>query len=126
MSVYSRVFVGATVELATNLKYNDFRKADAFIEKHPELDEYSYDLHKDAENKTVLICDGMNGRYLRLIHIDKCTDGAYLDHGSELVALANTTIPEHIVTTFAQIYKEYTGEDIQPEQIKYAMWTQWY
>jgi hypothetical protein len=23
------------------------------------------------------------------------------------------------------IYKEYTGEDLQPEQIKNAMWTQW-
>lgn len=37
MSVSSRVYVGLTVEFASNLRHEDFRKCEDFIKKYPEL-----------------------------------------------------------------------------------------
>ena len=126
MSVSSRIFIGVTLEFATNLKYADFRKADAFIEAHPELDEYAYNLRTEAEGKLVLICDGMNGHYLRLIQIDKCTYDTHTGYEKDMLDLANHPIPEATIQKFAELYKEYTGNNVDVDQIKYSMWTQWY
>lgn len=127
MSTSSVIYTGLSVDFATNLSHADFRKADEFIEKHPELDEYEYNLCDDeeAEGKLVLICDGMNGHYLRLIKIDKCINDAHTTYGNDVVELPMPNLPDELIATFKSLYKEYTGEDLPPEKLRYIMWTHW-
>ena len=126
MSVYSRIFIGPTLEIATRLSYADFRKCDAFIEKHPELDEYAYNLSQDAVGKLVLIVDGMNGHYARLVYIDKCTYNAHQSHTSQVTELSMPQIDDELLKRMKALYEEYTGQEMKDGQIKYAIWTQWY
>jgi hypothetical protein len=125
MSVESRIIVGHTINLAYDLEYDDFRKVDSFISKHPELDEdrYRYD---DKEKRVLMIADGMSGSYLRLVHVDKIIrDGNTGDE--DWVDLPKPALPSReVAEQMATVYKEYTGKDLTEKDIVYAMWTQWY
>jgi hypothetical protein len=127
MSTSSVIYTGLSVDFATNLSHADFRKADDFIEKHPELDEYAYNLCDDdeAEGKLVLICDGMNGHYLRLIQIDKCCNDGYTTYGNVVIELPMPSISDELIDKFKALHKEYTGEDLPPEKLRYIVWTHW-
>ena len=70
MSVDCRIVVGLTLEFPGAV---DFEKVEAFTEKHPELDEYKYRFD-EREGKLLLIGDGMNGDFLRLVKVDKIID----------------------------------------------------
>ena len=125
MSVESRIIVGHTINIAYDLEYEDFRKVDSFISKHPELDEdrYRYD---DKEKRVLMIADGMSGSYLRLVHVDKIIrDGNTGDE--DWVDLPKPALPSReVAEQMAAVYKEYTGKDLTEKDIAYAMWTQWY
>ena len=125
MSVDSRIIVGHTINLAYDLEYEDFRKVDSFISKHPELDEdrYRYD---DREKRVLMIADGMSGSYLRLVHVDKIIrDGNTGDE--DWVDLPKPALPSReVAEQMAAVYKEYTGRELTEKDIVYAMWTQWY
>ena len=125
MSVDSRIIVGHTINLAYDLGHEDFRKCDAFISKHPELDEdrYRYD---DKEKRVLMIADGMSGSYLRLVHVDKIIrDGNTGDE--DWVDLPKPALPSmEVAEQMATVYKEYTGRELTEKDIVYAMWTQWY
>lgn len=122
MSVSSRILTGWTVEILDNVTHPDFAKFHAFIDMHPELDEYNY---KDVVGQTLLIVDGMNGHYLRLMKIDACQKNAYFSASRYMTELKSPELPDDILSEFQKIYKEYTGTDLQINQIKYTMWTQW-
>lgn len=125
MSVDSRIIIGHTVNLAYGLNVTDFRKVDAFISKHPELDEdhYRYD---DREKRVLMIADGMNGDYLRLVHVDRIIDGG--NTGDEdWIDVPKPALPSmEVAEQLANAYKEYTGKDLTEKDVHYAMWTQWY
>ena len=125
MSVESRIIVGHTINIAYDLEYEDFRKVDSFISKHPELDEdrYRYD---DREKRVLMIADGMSGSYLRLVHVDKIIrDGNTGDE--DWVDLPKPALPSmEVAEQMAAVYKEYTGRELTEKDIVYAMWTQWY
>ena len=125
MSVESRIIVGHTINIAYDLEYEDFRKVDSFISKHPELDEdrYRYD---DKEKRVLMIADGMSGSYLRLVHVDKIIrDGNTGDE--DWVDLPKPALPSReVAEQMAAVYKEYTGKELTEKDIVYAMWTQWY
>ena len=124
MSVHCRIIVGPTVEILNKMNHADFKKAHDFIDnKHPELDD-TYDRLRSPGDKMILFMDGMNGRYLRLTYVQKCTESAKLSEGNEMVEL-NTPIDADVIKQMQDLYKEYTGEDLNPENIKYTMWTQW-
>lgn len=127
MSVSCRIFTGLTLEFAKDIQYADFRKCDAFLEKHPELDEYTYD-SDHREGKLLLISDGMNGDFIRLVQIDKLRDGASLGPFNDFVELPMTGVPINIkvVNKMTALYEEYTGEKFNPDKLTYAMWSQWY
>lgn len=127
MSVSCRIITGLTIEFAKDLKHADFRKCDDFTEKHPELDEYQYD-YRDREGKLLLIGDGMNGDFLRLVQIDKLIEGGSLGEANEFIELPMTGIPINmeVVNKMTALYEEYTGEKLNPDKLKYAMWSQWY
>ena len=125
MSTSSRIIIGHTINIAYDLGQDDFRKCDAFVSKYPELYEYTY-CWNELEKKVLMIADGMNGTYLRLVHIDKIIDGG--NTGDEdWVDLPKPALPSReVAEKLAAMYKEYTGRELTEKDIHYAMWTQWY
>jgi hypothetical protein len=125
MSVESRIIVGHTINITYDLTQDDFEKSDAFISKYPELDEYNYRWN-EKEKKVLMIADGMNGSYLRLVHVDKIIDGG--NTGDEdWVDLPKPALPSReVAEKLAAMYKEYTGLELTEKDIHYVMWTQWY
>ena len=126
MSVECRMFIGLTLEFAKDLKYEDFRKCEEFTKKHPELDEYEYS-ENEKEGKLLLIGDGMNGQFLRLIKVDKLIEGGSMGDANEFVELPmpGRFNPE-VTNKMAALYEEYTRKPLNPKDYKYAMWSQWY
>ena len=124
MSTSSRIIIGHTINITYDLRQDDFRKCDAFVSKYPELDEYNYRWN-EKEKKVLMIADGMNGSYLRLVHVDKIIDDG--NTGDEdWVDLPKPALPSReVAEKLAAIYKEYTGRDLTEKDIHYAMWTQW-
>ena len=126
MSIECRILVGLTVEFARELNHEDFRKCHAFTEKYPELDEYEYD-REDREGKLLLISDGMNGEFLRLIQVEKYIDGGNLGDTNEFIELSSPgPFNPELVAKMRALYEEYTGKTMEPKDFKYAMWSQWY
>ena len=123
MSVYSRIFTGWTVEILNSVTHSDFAHFHSFIDEHPELDEYS---HQDFTGKTLLIVDGMNGHYLRLIKVDACQNYSSCSTRDQMIELQTPELSLELFEEFNQIYQKYTGNELKPEQVKYTMWTQWY
>ena len=124
MSVESRIIIGHTINITYDLRQDDFRKCDAFVSKYPELDEYNYRWN-EKEKKVLMIADGMNGSYLRLVHVDKIIDGG--NTGDEdWIDLPKPALPSReVAEKLAAMYKEYTGRELTEKDIHYAMWTQW-
>ena len=123
MSVSSRIIVGLTVEFGTKLTAKDFEKCHALLDKHPEIDDFTME---ELDGNLVFIYDGMSSQYARLVQVEKCTSG-HIGHDSKFIELPmpgkfNPTL----LAKMSELYKEYTGEDLSPKQIKYGMWTQWY
>ena len=124
MSVESRILVGLTLELERDL--DGFEKCHALEEKYPELDEYNYHI-EDREGKLLLIYDGMNSEFARLIKVDKYIDGGNMGDVNEFMELPmpGQFNPE-VTNKMAALYEEYTGKPLDPKDYKYAMWSQWY
>jgi hypothetical protein len=125
MSVDSRIIIGHTINITYGLGCDDFRKVDSFISKHPELDESNYSKF-NREKRVLLIADGMNGDYLRLVHVDRILEGG--NTGDEdWIDIPKPALPSmEVAEQLAAMYKEYTGRDLTEKDIAYAMWTQWY
>ena len=126
MSVECRVFTGLTLEFAKDLDHAAFKKYHEFIEKYPELDEYTYD-RADREGKLLLIADGMNGEFIRLVQADLIHNGSTGEANvfRELVA-PDSCFNRELFDKMSNIYKEYIGEPPALSDFKYAMWSQWY
>ena len=127
MSVSCRVLTGLTLEFEGKLSCASWRKIHAMEEKYPDLDEYTWD-PKDREGKLLLISDGMNAQFCRLIKIDKYQDPKSLGESNELVELnmPSGVLSQDLISQMSELYKEYTGEYPKSSDFKYAMWSQWY
>ena len=122
MSVDCRIVVGLTLEFACNLTHEDFEKCHAFTDKHPELDEYEYRFD-EKEGKLLLIADGMNGDFLRLVKVDRIIEELE-DFDFVSLPMNNNPNPD-LINQMSDLYEEYTGTKPNPADFKYAMWTQW-
>lgn len=125
MSVSCRIFVGPTIEITRDLKHEDFRKADDFMNKHPELDEYVGDTG-NLEDRILLIADGMSGEFLRLVLVHSLRDDASLGSANEFIELPEGTADFNMIGKMIDLYEEYTGKAFEDTDLKYAMWSQWY
>ncbi len=124
MSVDCRIVIGLTLEIPGKV---DFKKVGEFTDKHPELDEYDY-RYDDREGKLLLIGDGMNGDFLRLVKVDKIIEDGSLGDANEFFELKMPIdfLNQSLITEMSELYKEYTGEYPKNTDFKYAMWSQWY
>ena len=120
MSVDCRIVVGLTLEFPGAV---DFRKAEAFTEKHPELDEYKYRFD-EKEGKLLLIGDGMNGDFLRLVKVDKIIEELE-DFDFVPLNMPSGVLNQELISQMSELYKEYNGEYPKNTDFKYAVWTQW-
>jgi hypothetical protein len=120
MSVNCRIVVGLTLEFPGAV---DFRKAEAFTEKHPELDEYAYRFD-EKEGKLLLIGDGMNGDFLRLVKVDKIIEELE-DFDFVTLNMPSGVLSQELISKMSELYKEYNGEYPKNTDFKYAVWTQW-
>lgn len=127
MSVDSRVIVGLTLELGSNLTAADFKRLHALEEKYPEIDEFNHD-RKDREGKLLLVYDGMCSQFARLVFVDKHIDGGNLGHknGYYELNMPHGILSQELIHKMSELYKEYTGEYPKNTDFKYAMWSQWY
>ena len=124
MSVDCRILVGLTIELERDIK--DFKKLHDFEEKYPELDEYNYG-RGARDGKLLLIYDGMNGDFARLIKVDKIIDEGSLGDTNEFFELAAppTCFDPALISQMSALYEEYTGKPATLSDFKYALWSQW-
>ena len=125
MSVDCRILVGLTIELEGEI--DDFGKLHDFEEKYPELDEYNYG-RGEREGKLLLIYDGMNGSFARLIKVDKIIEEGSLGDANEFFELAapDSCFNPEVVAEMSKLYGEYTGKLATLSDFKYAMWSQWF
>ena len=123
MSTCSRILVGLTLEFDRDI---DFEKVDEFTNKYPELDEYDYHFD-DKEGRLLLISDGMDGEFLRLIKVDKLIEDGSLGDCNEFFELPVPAagFNKELIDKMSDLYEEYTGERPKPSDFKYAMWSQW-
>ena len=127
MSVDSRVIVGLTLELGSNLTAADFKRLHALEEKYPEIDEFNHD-RKDREGKLLLIYDGMCSQFARLVYVDKYIDGGNLGKRNELFKLATgyRCIDPEVFNKMSDLYEEYHDHRPAATDFQYALWSQWY
>ena len=120
MSVDCRIVVGLTLEFPGKI---DWDKVEEFTHKYPELDEYKY-RYDEKDGKLLLIGDGMNGSFLRLVKVDKIIEEL---EEFDFVQLNMPTgvLGQNLIGQMSELYKEYTGEYPKNSDFKYAMWSQW-
>ena len=124
MSIESRLYVGLTIEFERDV---DFSHVSDFTDRHPELYESCYRT-EELEGKLVLVGDGMNGDFLRLIYIDKMIDGGCLGEGNDFYELTSPKdcFNPDLINLMSLLYEEYTGKKPENSDFKYAMWNMWY
>ncbi len=120
MSVDCRIVVGLTLNFPGKV---DFEKVDEFTKKHPELDEYEYHFD-EKEGKLLLIGDGMNGDFLRLVKVDKIVEELE-EFDFVPLNMPSGVLSQELISQMSELYKEYNGEYPKNTDFKYAMWSQW-
>ena len=110
MSVDCELYVGYTVNLKNNLDYEDF----VFFENG--LNEYK---KFDCEGKAILLVDGMNGNYAKIIFVDKkiCDIWACDDY----YKLQNGNIPDEVYNEMNKLYTAIYGQELDKRLIEYGL-----
>lgn len=115
MSVSSDQFIGYTVTLKEDLTSDDFDFYDDFTTKYTEYDQYI------GKEKVLLVVDGMNGLYARLVFVDTCIKDSWANE-NDYIVLRNSPIPEEVYDALNKPYKLMYGKDLDKTLIEYATW----
>lgn len=109
MSVDCELYIGYTVNLKEGLTSEDF--------------DFFYDFNQydrfDCEGEVKLLVDGMNGRYARLIFVDKKIYDIW--ECKNYYKLQNTIIPDNAYSALNEVYKTMYGEELKKELIEYGL-----
>lgn len=115
MSVSCEAYIGYTVTLKKNLNSEDFDFFDDFIENHKEYNQY------DCKGKVLLVVDGMNGDYARLVYVDEHIEECWVE-GKTYFPLKKIPIAENAYDELSKAYKVMYGEELDIDMIEYAIW----
>ena len=109
MSVDYKLYIGYTVNLKNDSNYEDFN----FFHNFDEYNEFN------CEGKVLLLVDGMNGEYARLIFVDKkicdiwkCDNYYKLQKGD---------IPDAVYGEMNELYKAMYGKELDKGLIEYGL-----
>ena len=119
MSVDCRIVVGLTLEFPGKINWD---KVEEFTHKYPELDEYKY-RSDEREGKLLLIGDGMNGSFLRLVKVDRIIEE--LEEFDFVSLPINNSPSPDLINKMSALYEEYFGTKPNSTDFKYAAWSQW-
>lgn len=106
MSVSCEAYIGYTVNLATNLKEEDFE----FFCNAEDI---------DLPDRVQIIVDGMCGHYARLIYVDRVFD-CWCDE-TEYFALKSPEVTDKIFSDLNKAYYALYGKLLDRERIEYAL-----
>ena len=106
MSVSCEAYVGYTVNLATDLKEEDF--------------DFFYNAEDiELPGRVQIIVDGMCGHYARLIYVDETFD-CWCDN-KEYFALKSPEVTDKIYSDLNKAYYALYGKLLDREKIEYAL-----
>ena len=109
MSVDCALYIGYTVNLKNDLSSDDFDFFNNF-------DGYN---RWNCEGKVVLLVDGMNGDYARMIFVDKKINGIWECDDYYKLQYRNT--PDEVYNELNKLYMSMYGKELNKELIEYAI-----
>lgn len=109
MSVDCSLYIGYTVNLKEDLSGDDFD----FFEKFDEYNRFN------CEGKVVLLVDGMNGHYARIVFVDKKIDDIW--ECDKYIKLRCEAIPDDIYNQLNKAYMDMYGKELDKNLIEYAL-----
>ena len=117
MSVDCEAYIGYTVTLETNLNSDDFEFFWNFLEAHGEYNQY------DCKGKVLLVTDGMNGEYARLVFVDEHIRECWIE-GKDYFTLQSPPVPDNVYEELNKAYRAMYDMDLDRNLIEYALWFQ--
>lgn len=118
MSVSCEMYVGYTINIKEDLTNDDFEKYEKFTRNYPEYAERS---NSEKVNKVILIDDGMNGLYARLIFVELHVKECWIE-GNDYYILNNNQIPEAVLNALKLAYQRLCHKELDINQIEYSLW----
>ena len=118
MSVSCEAYIGYTVTLKENLDNEDFDFFWDFLEPHGEYNQY------DCKGKVLLVTDGMNGEYARLVFVDEHIEECWIEGKDYLPLKSPSVIPDNVYEKLNKAYKAMYGGELDEGLIEYALWFQ--
>lgn len=115
MSVSCEAYVGYTVTLKTDLRSEDFEFFDEFLESHGEYNQY------DCKGKVLLVTDGMNGDYARLVFVDEHIKESWVE-GNDYYPLRSVILPDNVYEELNKAYKAMYEKELDRKTVEYALW----
>lgn len=109
MSVDCSLYIGYTVNLKEDLSGDDFN----FFEKFDEYNRFN------CEGKAVLLVDGMNGHYARIIFVDKKIDDIW--ECNDYYKLRKGNIPDEVYNEMNKLYKAMYEKELDKDLIEYGL-----
>lgn len=109
MSVDCEMYIGYTVNLKNDLESEDFK----FFHNFDEYDEFN------CQGKVLLLVDGMNGLYARIIFVDKKIDDIW--ECDNYYKLQNANIPDEVYSEMNKLYKAMYEKDLNKDLIEYGL-----
>ena len=117
MSVDCEAYIGYTVTLDTNLDSDDFEFFNNFIEAHGEYNQY------DCKGKVLLVADGMNGEYARLVFVDEHIKECWIE-GKDYFSLKSPPVSDNVYEELNKAYRAMYDMDLDRNAVEYALWFQ--
>ena len=109
MSVDCSLYIGYTVNLKEDLSGDDFDFFNNF-------DGYN---RFNCEGKVILLLDGMNGDYARIIFVDKKIDDIW--ECDDYYKLQKGNIPNEVYDEMNKLYTAMYGKELDKDLIEYGL-----
>jgi len=112
MSVSAEIFIGFSVELDYDIRYD---LVEEFCDTFPE-----YDLYKEFYKNTIrFVVDGMCGNYIRMMYITSYIDIGYAD-GNSHYDVMDVSLPDNIYSEMNDVYFKLFNKTLDKNDISFV------
>lgn len=115
MSTSCKGYIGYTVNLKENLSSEDFEFFENVITEHSEYNQF------ECQGKTLLVVDGFNGEYARLIFVEEKIEDCWIEC-KDYFKLHCTEISDDIYKELNTAYNVIYRENLDRSKIEYSVW----